>query len=276
MTDAPVSGVQAGMIDMESNTTLVQCYPAHEAVPAGDGPFPAILVLHDRFGLNPHARNLTNRLAHAGFYTLAPDLYGSPSSFSASGPDVLHPMRSTAFDYSEEVAASDRASTLTDERATAIVNQALAYVAGRSKARSGGVGLLGMGLGGRLAFLSACRFPDDVRAAACLYPNGLTAARPAGAGHPTPIDQAMSLAAPVLIFYGLLDMTIRPEEREAVRRHLAALGKDFRIDIFPEAGHDFFCQERDTYRIHASKTAWEESLSFFRRHVGGVAGSAAR
>jgi carboxymethylenebutenolidase len=275
VADPSNSQVRAGMIDMESNTTLVQCYPAHEAVPGGDGPFPPILVLHDRFGLNVPTRNLANRLAHAGFYALAPDLYCSPSSFSSVSPELLHPARSTSFGYEEETAARDRAITLSDERAAAIVNQALAYLAGRSKARSGGAGLLGLGTGGRIAFLAACLFPDDIRAAVCLYPDGLNLARPGGAGRPTPLDQASSLAAPVLLFYGLLDMSIRPEERDAARRRLAALAKDFRIDVFPEAGHDFFCEERDTYRIRASKTAWDETLSFFRRHVGATAGPSA-
>ncbi len=253
---------------MESNTTLVQCYPAHQAVPAGDAACPAVVVLHDRFGLNPHARNLTNRLAHAGFYALAPDLYCSPSSFSAGAPDALHPARGTSFAYSEETAARDRAATLSDARASEVVKQTLAYLAGRSRARSGGAGLIGLGTGGRVAFLSACLFPDAVRAAVCLYPEGLNVAHPGGAGHPTPLDQANSLAAPVLLFYGLLDTDIRPEERETARRHLVALGKDVRIDVIPGAGHDFFCEDRDSYRLRASKLAWEETLSFFRRRVG--------
>jgi len=269
MSDTKTPAVRGGMIDMESNTTLVQCYPAHEAVPEGEGPFPAVVLLHDRFGLNPHSRNVTNRLARAGFYALAPDLYGSPSSFSATAPDVLHPVRSTSFDFSEETAARDRAATLTDDRGLAICRQALAYIAGRSKARSGGAGLLGFGTGGRLAFLAACASPGDVRVAVCFQPDGLTVARPGGAGRPAPIDRTESLAAPVLIFYGLLDMEVRPTEREAVRRRLAAAQKDFRIEVFAEAGHDFFCEERDTYRIHASKVAWEETVSFFRRLVGG-------
>jgi carboxymethylenebutenolidase len=264
MSDAKMARVRGGMIDMESNTTLVQCFPAHEAVPEGEGSFPAVILLHDRFGLNPHARNVANRLAHAGFYTLAPDLYCAPSTFSASAPEVLRPSRSTSFDFSEEEAARERAATLTDDRALAIAQQALAYLAGRSKARSGGAGLLGFGMGGRLAFLAACLSPGDVRAAVCFYPDGLTAARPAGSGSAAPIDRSESLAAPILIFYGLLDMNIRPEEREAVRARLAGLGKDFRMEVFPGAGHDFFCEERDTYRIRASKVAWEEALSLLR------------
>src|SRR5262245_5943387 len=104
MTDQDGVKVSGGMIDMESNTTLVQCYPAHLAVPAGEGPFPAVVVLHDRFGLAPYIRNVANRLGHAGFYAIAPDLYAAPSSVAAVAPEYLKPMRSTSFDFSEETA----------------------------------------------------------------------------------------------------------------------------------------------------------------------------
>ncbi|HEY6928649.1 MAG TPA: dienelactone hydrolase family protein [Thermoanaerobaculia bacterium] len=255
------------MIDMESNTTLVQCYPAHEAVPAGEGPFPPILVLHDRFGLNPHTRNLANRFARAGFYALAPDLYCAPSRFSLDTSEPFQPMGSTNFEYDQEMEARDRAVTLTDERAATVVGQALSFVAGRSAARSGGVSLFGLGVGGRMAFLSACLFPEAVRAAVCLYPDGLAVARPAREGHPTPLDRADALDAPLLLFYGQLDSSIRPDEREAAKQRLTTLGKPFRLEVVPGAGHDFFCEERDTYRIRASKMVWEETLSFLSSHA---------
>jgi hypothetical protein len=37
------------------------------------------------------------------------------------------------------------------------------------------------------------------------------------------------------------------------------------MEVFHDAGEDFFCEERDTYRIHASKVAWEETLALFQR-----------
>ena len=260
-------GVAAGMIDMESNTTLVQCYPAHQAVPADPGPFPPVLVLHDRFGLTPHIRHVANRLAHADFYALAPDFYCTPSSYSASAPEFMHSAAPSFVSYAEETAAHDRAAGLSDERALAILEQAIAYVAGRSKARAGGVHLFGFGTGARLAFLGACRFPDSVLSASCLFPVGLGAPKPPASGKPSPLDLAESLSAPILLFYGQLDMEIRPEEREAARRRLTDLGKTFRLELFREAGHDFFCEERDTYRIRASKIAWTESLAMFRAGV---------
>ena len=50
----------------------------------------------------------------------------------------------------------------------------------------------------------------------------------------------------------------------------AALGKDFRIEVFHDAGEDFFCDERETHRIHASKVAWEETLALFRRSLPAI------
>jgi len=249
---------------MESNTTLVQCFPAHQAVPGEEGSFPPVIVLHDRFGLTAHIRHVANRLAHAGLYALAPDFYCSPSSFSGSHSDLLHPARPTFFEYTDESAARDRSATFGDERGLAILEQAIAYVAGRSKAQSGGVRLLGFGTGGRLAFLGACTFPESVRAASCFFPPDLSIAKPPGAGRPSPLDLAPAVAAPLLLFYGLLDMEIRSPEREAVTRRLTGLSKSFHVEVFREAGHDFFCEERDTYRIRASKIAWNESLTLFR------------
>src|SRR5574340_968654 len=87
---APVSGLaRSGMVDMESNTTLVQRYPAHEAVPAGSPPFPTVILLHDRGGLTPFFRALANRLAREGFYVLAPDLYARPFSTATGAPEWM-------------------------------------------------------------------------------------------------------------------------------------------------------------------------------------------
>src|SRR5262249_23070997 len=150
-------------------TTLVQCYPAHEAVPDGQGPFRGIVVAHDRFGLTPHARGIANRLANAGFYALAPNFYAAPSSVADVAPEVLHPLTATHFDYSREDEATERAAMLDRQRGGEIFRQAIGYAVTRSAVRSGGVGLLGFGMGARHAFVAACENVEEVRAAVCFY-----------------------------------------------------------------------------------------------------------
>lgn len=240
---------------MESNTTLVQCYPAHEAVPEGAGPFPGVIVAHDRFGLSPHIKGVANRLAHAGFYALAPDFYALPTSVADAAPVMMRPSRSGHFEY--EADARERAALLSDERAQAIVRQAIGYARTRSNVRSGGVGLLGFGMGARIAFLAACQNPGDARACVCYAPKGIATEALS--------RLAADLAAPLLVFYGELDTTISRKEREAVRDRLTAIGKDFSIEVFHDAGEDFFRADRDTYRIHASRIAWEKTLELLRR-----------
>jgi carboxymethylenebutenolidase len=251
------------MVDMESNTTLVQSYPAHQAVPGGDGPFPAALVLHDRLGLTTHVRHVTNRLAHSGFYALAPDLYGLPSIFSVHEPDSTRAPHRTYFDWSEEVEAREKERALTDERALEIVEQAIVYSGGRAKAKSGGVRILGFGAGGRLAFLAACRFPESVRALSLFAPCDLNVPKPPGASRPSPLDEADKLRAPVLLLYGKLDTTIPRGETAAAVLRLQSLGKSVHVEML-RAGPDFFCEERDSYRIGASKIVWDETLKLFR------------
>jgi carboxymethylenebutenolidase len=253
------------MVDMESNTTLVQCYPAHEAVPEGEGPFPPVVLLHDRFGLTPHFKAIANRLAAEGFYALAPALYAMPTSVADVAPEFLRPALPAHFDYGQEEDADARAGTLSDERAEAVVRQAIAYLALRSASRDGPCGMLGFSMGARLAFLAACRFPADIRAASCFYGKGIASPNASQRGQPLPIDLAEDLQASLLLFYGQLDTAISPRERAAVEQKLSALGKDFRVEVFRDAGEDFFCEERDTHRIHASKVAWEETLALFRR-----------
>jgi dienelactone hydrolase len=169
------------------------------------------------------------------------------------------------FDYGQEEDADARAGTLSDERAEAVVRQAIAYLALRSASRDGPCGMLGFSMGARLAFLAACRFPADIRAASCFYGKGIASPNASQRGQPLPIDLAEDLQASLLLFYGQLDTAISPRERAAVEQKLSALGKDFRVEVFRDAGEDFFCEERDTHRIHASKVAWEETLALFRR-----------
>ena len=255
---------------MESNTTLVQCYPTHEAYPEGCGPSPPVLLLHDKFGLTASVRGIANRLAREGFYTLTPNLYGLCASFADVAPDFMRMGGPSYLDYSDEASADSFAVGLTDERADAIVSQAIAYACGRSHARGGGIGVFGFSMGGRLAVLAAANHPEQVRACVAVTPEGL-----ATADHrkPAALGRAEDIRAPLLLFYGGADKRVPPAERAEVRGRLTELGKDFSMELFPDVPEDFFCSERTTYRIHASKVAWEKTLSFFRQYLGGVSRS---
>ncbi len=256
--------MRAGMVDMESNTTLVQCYPAHEAVPDGHGPFPAVIVIHGPFGLNPFTVLTANRLAHEGFYALAPDFYASPTSFADVAPDYMRIPSGGSIDYDDQATAMMRAEGLSDERAGNIFRQALGYVAIRSDARNGGVGVVGFSTGARLALLGACMYPEDVRALAGFSPTGITPDREHGRSL---LERLDAIRCPVLLFYGGLDATVPLAERERLQARLAQLGKEFSVHVFREADHDFYASDRDTYDISSSRTAWTAMVALFRKAI---------
>lgn len=256
--------MQARMIDMEVNITLVQCYPAHEALPDGDGPFPAVIVIHGPFGLNAAAKLVANRLAREGFYVLAPDFYASPTSYAAVAPHYMKVPSGGPIDYDDEETAMMRADGLSAERAGEILRQALAYVGTRSHAREGGVGVVGFSTGARWALFAACTHPDEVNACVGFYPTRVMARGRAGSSL---LDRLDAVRCPVLLFYGALDTMVPAQEREAVRTRLTELHKDFELHVFRDAGHDFFASDRDTCDISSSRTAWAEMVALFRKAV---------
>ena len=249
---------------MESNTTLVQCYPAHEAYPDGDPPFPPVLVLHDRFGLTPFVRGAATRLARQGFYTLTPNLYAICASFVDVAPEFMHAAGPSCIPYDEEASAESFALGLTDERADMVISQALAYIAGRSHARDGPVALLGFSMGGRLALLAARQHADEVGAVVAFTPAGLVADGPR---KPAPLLEPEGLKAPLLLLCGGFDDALRADERDAAEKLLAFHRVPYRMEVFPHAPHEFYCPERECYRAGAASRAWDMAVSFLREQM---------
>jgi carboxymethylenebutenolidase len=246
---------------MEVNTTLVQCYPAHEALPDGDGPFPAVILIHGAFGLNDEARLAGTRLAREGFYVLAPDFYASPVSYAAVAPDFMRVPTGGGIDYADEDTATMRAEGVSDERAGAILRQAIGYVGTRSHAQAGGVSVVGFSTGGRWALFAACTQPDEVNACVAFYPAGIMAR---GRTRVSLLDRLDAIRCPVLLFYGALDSVVPAHERDALRAGLARLGGKVDLQVFRGAGHDFFAPDRDSYDISSSRAAWSAMLALLK------------
>lgn len=268
---------RSGMIDMEPNVTLVQQFPAHESVPE-TGPSPVMLVLHDIYGLSPGIRALASRLAREGFLSLAPNLYAHAFSLAAGAPAWMsHPLSvagdpawegfpiRSSYRFAEAAEAKAAAADLSRRRAREIVARALGYADGISDADPSRVGVIGFGVGGRLAFGAACLFPDRFGALVAWSPAALAASYPARPAETMPILEFESLRAPALLFYGDRDPENREEERDAVARVLASAGAGHEIVTFPGTGREFFNDESPDYRIAASRDAWRRTLAFLRR-----------
>ncbi|MEA2664046.1 MAG: carboxymethylenebutenolidase, partial [Candidatus Eremiobacteraeota bacterium] len=128
------------------------------ALPAGAGPFPAVLVYQEAFGVNDYVQSEVRRLAEHGYAALAPDLFRG---------DVY------GYGEAERPAMYARLQSLTDEGLLADVRAAAAFLDARPEVARRAYGAVGFCMGGRLAVLSAIVLGEKIAAAASFYGGGI-------------------------------------------------------------------------------------------------------
>jgi len=216
--------------------------PAQLARPNAGGPFPAVVVVQEAFGLNPHIEHVAARIAGEGYVTLAPDL------FHRGGPG-----RTARYD--DLPAALSLMGELTDDGIVQDVGAAIAFLEGQPTVRAHRIGITGFCMGGRVTYLAACALPDKIKAAVPFYGGGI------------PIDRTETLRAPVLALFGGDDPFIPLDAVRALEAEAKRLGKSVEVHVYPNAPHGFFCDERDSYRPEAAADAWKRLTGFFATHL---------
>ncbi len=218
--------------------------PAHWLLPEGIGPFPAVVVLMEAFGLVRHIEEVAERLAGEGYAVLAPDLY-------------YRQLPDNQVEYTQVPRAIELMQTIDDGAFIEDLRAALGFLADSGQVATGRVAVTGFCMGGRLAFLAACALPGEIAAAAPFY----------GGGIHRHLDQAAAIDCPLLLFFGARDPLIPADQVRAVDQRLAALGKDYRIQCYAEAGHGFFCDHRDSYHPPSAADAWWQLTEFLREQL---------
>ncbi len=225
--------------------------PTFLARPEGAGPFPALVLGYEFWGMlevpggGPHMRDLAGRFAEAGYVAAVPDTY------AARGQQPTMEGGTIKGAPSDEQSGRDLAACVG-------WLAALPYVAGD---RIGTVGWCG---GGRQALFLAAR-SDAIRACAAFY--GRPVNRPNQPG-PGPIDVVASIRCPVFGAYGEDDKAIPVE---TVRQFEAALGRAgvaHEMHYYAGAGHAFMNDQRDSYFEPAARESWRSLVAFFDRHLG--------
>jgi len=200
--------------------------------PAGTGPFPAVVVIHEWWGLNDQVKEEARKLAAAGYVALAVDLY-----------------RGRVATASEE--AHELSRGLPEDRARRDLLAAFAYLAARKDVRPERIGSIGWCMGGGYSLQLALAEPR--LAAAVIYYGRLAT------------DEAMlaKLRAPVLGLFGEEDRGIPAASVREFEAALGRLNKTASIHIYPGAGHAFANATRPSYRKEAAEDAWAKTLAFF-------------
>jgi carboxymethylenebutenolidase len=220
---------------------------AYEAKPKEAGTYPGIVVLMEAFGLNDHIKKVTERIAQEGYVAIAPDLY--------------HREQERLVPYSDLQKAVSIMNRLQDSRVMDDVGAAIAHLKSQSNVKANSIGVTGFCMGGRFTYLAAAHFNKDVKAAVPFYPGGVPN------GNPSPLSRTGEINCPMYLFFGGKDPLIPQEHVDKIKAELTAKKKNFTLQLYPEATHGFFCDERPSYHEASAKDAWEKTKAFFAQHL---------
>jgi carboxymethylenebutenolidase len=208
--------------------------------------FPGILVFQEAFGVNPHVRRVCERLADAGFVAVAPEL------FHREGPGA-------EFGYDDFARVRPVLGRITNDMMLADCRAAYGALAGDPAVDPKRTFSIGFCMGGFASILAAIHLP--LVAAVSFYGGGLTRSRP-GIGFSPLIDELAGLNCPTLHVFGEKDPSITPEDIALIRTRLDELHKPNEIEVYPGAGHGFFCEDRSAYEPTAAEAAWKRTLAW--------------
>ena len=203
-------------------------------------PLPAIIVIHEWWGLNENIRSAAERLAGEGYIVLAIDLFGGNTA-----------------DNPEEAKALMTSVVENPGPANENIRQAYAFVSTTAGAPK--TGSLGWCFGGGWSLNTAMLFPDELDAAVIYY------------GQVTDDeDRLRDISAPILGLFGGKDRGIPVDTVQRFEAALERLRKQHEIHIYPDARHAFANPTGRAYDAEVADDAWQRTLEFLSTHLGAA------
>jgi len=205
--------------------------------PSGKGPFPALIVIHEWWGLNDWVKEQASKLAEQGYVALAIDLYRGKI---ADSPDLAHELM----------------RGLAPDRATRDLKGAYDFLSSQANVKKNRIGSIGWCMGGGVSLEAAINIPT-LAAAVVNY------------GHlVTDSSEIKNIQAPILGIFGGQDRGIPPEDVKKFQQAMEQSGKKIEVKIYPDAGHAFENpNNKQGYRAQDAADAWQLTTAFLAANL---------
>jgi carboxymethylenebutenolidase len=205
--------------------------------PQGKGPFPALVVIHEWWGLNDWVKEQASKLADQGYVTLAVDLYRGKV---ATTPEMAHEIM----------------RGVPEDRAARDLHAAVVFLQSQPNVKKDRLGSIGWCMGGGYSLDVALQEPT-LRAAVINY------------GHlATDKQQLAKINASILGLFGGKDQGIPAEDVKKFEADLKSLGKNAQTVIYPDAGHAFENpNNKNGYRPADAADAWQRTIDFLAHNL---------
>ena len=204
------------------------------AIPPGDGPFPALVLIHEWWGLNDNIRRNAQAFAQNGYVALAVDLYGESTTDPARA---------------KVLASSVQANT---QKAFDNLQQAVDFLTSDPIVKKEALGSVGWCFGGGWSYQMA-KNDLGMRATIMYY------------GRFNTDDDLSQMKSHILGHFGEGDTSILVDTVEEFRVKLRAQSNEHEIYIYPNAGHGFANNDNPAFDPAAADVAWDRTLDFLEK-----------
>jgi carboxymethylenebutenolidase len=208
------------------------------ARPKSEGIYPAVLVIAGNKISEEYIPNTCAALALAGFVGLAPNIFHPLPDSTPSNNES----------YSKFLANHTELDLLDD------IQSGVSYLRAQAFVHTGGMGVVGFCMGGRLAMLFGARSRE------------IDAVVPF---HPAPMKEreVARLRVPVQIHHGTADRAVPMSETQKTEKVLRAQGTPVEVFLYEGADHGFLAYTRPFYKPDAARLAWTRTTQFLRKHL---------
>ena len=200
-------------------------------------PIPAIILIHDRWGLNESIHAISQRLAAEGYIVIAVDLFGGGSTESTS----------VAREFEIKVLENP-------DLAAENIRQAYQFL--KDSFGAPAIATVGLGFGGGWSLNSAMLLPDELDASVIFYGQVID-----------DLEKLTPIQVPVLGLFGEDDRVVRSDTVLDFEAALNALKKEAKIEIFAGAGRGFADTHSTNYDAEIAELAWRQTLNFLEQHL---------
>lgn len=225
---------QIGMVEFPSGTATVMGYLVQ---PAGEGPFPVMLICHENRGLTEHIKDVARRAAKAGYVGLAVDLLSRQGGSETISPTEVPGMlgNSPPEQFVEDFVSGWK------------------YLQTQPFAATERVGMVGFCFGGGVTWRVAVGMPE------------LKAAVPFYGPHPA-VEDVPKIQAAVRAIYAGRDDRIN-QGIPPIEAAMQEAGKIYEKIVYPDVDHAFHNDTGQRYNAAAAQDAWAKTLEWFAQYV---------
>jgi carboxymethylenebutenolidase len=232
--------------------------------PEEGGPFPAVIVLMDIWGLREELYDVARRVAAVGYHVSVPNFWYRRGKVRFEYRDDKGRMRSLlALPKEVQDELHTNMAQVTDRMAMADVGAVLKFLGGEP-VRPGPKGTIGYCLGGRLSLAAAAEFPDQFRASASMHGTRMVSDKPDSVHRL--VDK---MRGEIYCGFAEKDDLAPPTTIETMGKLFAGCSQvKYRAIVHPGTVHGYALPDRDIFNKAAANRDWENIFAMFKRQLG--------